>query len=797
MQYVLIYINGPYGRGISFVKYNTSITHGDVSIEYVVVQHFGIHGSGIHFEVLTGIRNTRDVSLASEKYRLMSIIINNTNVHPNYNCNTSFTGINITVMGDGEGGEITISHINVYSYLYRTSSGNGILVALLDAVHHYHVTLQLVSVMQYCQDSHSSSNRTVSGMTFDEHILSNFTKGAANNSDTYDSIKIELRGNSTSNRIHIEDVPVNTCRVTPGSALCIEITDHSDKNVALLLGVVLKGLNSSEVNSRGLQVMITGWARRNEIQVNDLVSRYHNALWGAGGHFEFSGHAMRNSVKIRDAIFSSNHALRGGGFAVVCTDFATLNTFKVQDSYIHDNFAELGGGICLILQDSSCNNNIEFTQMKLYSNIAHQGGGMLIHITDASEANMVEIIDSVIVHSQLLPSEKHDMMGGGVHVEFSTVSATFQTDNIVTFTKSNFLLNTAGHGVGGGISVLYKHSLYPGNPGDRVTLHYLKLLNNLAASGSACAFQSLPTHGKRLFKGVRMTINIAALITSEYKTYKEHQDQFVGDRLSHWPLAYLIQLYSQIRPSFQVETNTNIILAKSVQITVCNYLYIHCGVTSQGIYALHSDILLQTNSLVIIMFCVAAHGGAIALHGESYIRVGPNVTAEFHENHALQRGGAIYASSAPGVVPVSNCFLQYAQEWEEVQNRGAFVFVGNTAKAKQQSQSLYASDMRNCFFHNTRKEVTTNLAPSPDLLSISVFDILHFNLTFCHSANASEQCKSLTCYIMSSPKHVEITAFVLNLNNTITIYFIPGKQKRLPYTHAYDEFGNNIDQFSV
>ena len=429
---------------------------------------------------------------------------------------------------------------------------------------------------------------------------------------------------------------------------------------------------------------------------------------------------------------------------------------------------------------------------------------MIIHITDASEANTVEFTNSEFVYNQLLPSEKHDMMGGGVHGEFSTVSATFQTDNIVTFTKSKFVFNTAGlrHGVGGGISVLYQHSLYQGNPGDRVFLNSLWLLYNLAASGSACAFQSFPTHGKRLFRGVRMT-NISALLvtTSEYETLKEQQSQFVGDHFSygctgylhHKPLAYLIKLFSQVvKPTFQVETNTNMIFAKSVEITVHNNIDIHCGVNSQGIYALHSEILLQTNTSAIIAYCVATHGGAIALHGESYIRVSKNVTTIFQENHAFQRGGAIYASSAPGVVPVSSCFLQYDQEWEESQNRGAFVFAGNTAKAKQHSQSLYASDIRNCFLHNTRKEVTTNLAPSPDVFSVSVFDILHFNLTFCHSANTSEQCKSLECNIMSSPKHVDNTIFVASLNNAITIYFIPGKQKRLPYTHAFDEFGSTI-----
>ena len=814
LRFVIINITGPYGRGISFVKYDTSITHGDVSFEYVKVCHFGFHGSGIHFEVFTGIHNAKDVLnfLASEKYWLMDVYIHNTNVHPNYILNTSFTGINITVMGDGEGGEITLFNVGVYSYLHRASSGSGISVALLDAVHHYNVTLKQALVVQECEDCHSSSNRTVSGMTFDERILSNSTKGAANNSATYNSIKIELRGNSTRNHIHIEDVYVNTSRVAPGSALCIEVTDHSEENVALLQGMGLWGPNSSEVYSRGLQLIITGWARRNEIQVNDSLCGYHRAHFGAGGHFEFSGYAMRNSMKIRDAYFGSNHALRGGGFAVVCRDFATLNSFKVEDSLIYLNFAEWGGGICLILQDSSCNNTIEFTQMNIPANTAHQGGGMLIHITDASEANMVVILDSYYMHNQLLSSEKHDMMGGGVHVEFSTVSATFQTDNIVTFTKNDIFFNTAGHGVGGGISVLYKHSFYQGNPGDRVTLNSLMLLHNLAASGSACAFQSLPTHGKRLFRGVRMTNISATLITTEYETFKEQWNQFVGDQFSYsytnypdyWSGAYLMQLLSEVvKPSFQVQTNTIMMFAKSVQITVHNKLHIDCVVNSQGIYALNSEILLQTNASAMIAYCVATHGGAIALHGESYIRVGNNAEIMFILNHAFQRGGAIYASSAPGVVPVSSCFLQFDQERKESENRGALMFYGNTATAKQRSQELYVSDLRNCFFQNVMKnlQLQVTLASSPDFRNISkFFDTLHFNLMFIHSINAGdhEQYKSLICSIMSEPKYVDTATVVVNLNNTITIYFIPGKQKRLPYTHAYDEFGNTVSSvFSV
>ena len=57
IQYILLTIIGPYGRGISFIKYDITITNGDVLLEYVRVDHFGNHASGIHFEVFTDKRS--------------------------------------------------------------------------------------------------------------------------------------------------------------------------------------------------------------------------------------------------------------------------------------------------------------------------------------------------------------------------------------------------------------------------------------------------------------------------------------------------------------------------------------------------------------------------------------------------------------------------------------------------------------------------------------------------------------------------------------------------------------------
>ena len=296
---LLIKIRGPYGRGISFTRYNTSITQGDVLICNVAIVHFGFHGSGIHFEFLTG--STRDASLAKEKIQLRNLTIYIEENGNQSNCALTFTGISITVMGDGDGGEITLFNVTIYSHLDRTSSGSGISIALLDTVCHYNIFLEDVEVLEDCRNLHNSSNRTVSGTTIDEQFCSNTTKDALNNTITHTSIKIELRGNSSRNHIQIGPVGVwvvsrSKERVAPGSTLSIEVTDQSEGNVVLLQDIYLKGSNSSNACRRGLQVYVTRWAKRNAILVTDILLKFHRALCGAGGYFEFSGHATGNLV---------------------------------------------------------------------------------------------------------------------------------------------------------------------------------------------------------------------------------------------------------------------------------------------------------------------------------------------------------------------------------------------------------------------------------------------------------------------------------------------------------------------
>ena len=801
---IVIYIVGPYGSGISVFRPNTTVTHGaEYSMHFVEIYHFGIHGSGMHFDVFTS--RTRDAPSVTEKIELKNILVVIVEDHPG--CN--ITSINITVTGDGEGNEIFLSEVDLKRAPTR-SRGSGILVALLDRVRSFNVQLIRFSVIEGWENQlQGSTSMTESTSTLNQQQLD------TNNSITYSSIKIELRGSSAENNILIRYGTMLALKPHPSSALTIDVTDQSRDNNVKIQYVFLQGSNSSAAHESGVQVMVTGWARNNRIIVSQLRSGLYSAHCGAGGYIEFSGYATRNEVKVRASQFNDNHASRGGGIAVSIKDFAMQNVLKIIATAMLRNTAELGGGLYIILQDSSISNTFNMVDIFSQHNTAHSGGGMFIRIQDRTERSRMDLFNAEITNNTLLPSVKYDMLGGGVHVEFSTVSVTFRTANIVNFTGCMMWLNTARQGVGGGISVLYEHSYYQGDNGDSVIMDAVTLFYNRAASGSACAFQSLPTGDKKLFRGIRMkNVNAATSASQTMDDFQQFlmlltkQGQYVAISAKQSMARLQQELLQSINPSFQMDTSTNLIFTKSVQITVCQ-VGIICGASSQGIYVLDSEIVFQENTQSLLQNCVAIHGGAIALYGESYIRVAKNVTIRFKANHAFQRGGAIYVSSPPGhgEVPVSDCFLQYDQEWEE--NR-ELIFNGNTAKAE--GKSVYVSDIRNCISETTLKNTTTrtDLVIFPEEYHVSCSFVRQVKMTFIYnvSVNESHSMHTSRIYIsrltsqeyrlnvvqremVSGPNH--IGGATVNLRKLMTIHFIPGKQKKLPYSHAYDEFGSTVN----
>ena len=62
------------------------------------------------------------------------------------------------------------------------------------------------------------------------------------------------------------------------------------------------------------------------------------------------------------------------------------------------------------------------------------------------------------------------------------------------------------------------------------------------------------------------------------------------------------------------------------------------------------------------------------------------------------------------------------------ENHGALMFRDNTAK--NEGQSVDASDLQNCFSRSTLKNITATLAPHINLVSLGLVLMFHFNFAF-------------------------------------------------------------------
>ena len=79
IQRVDIYVTGPYGTGISFIRHNNTATQANIVLEAVYVEHYGSHGSGIHFDVLTGKK--LKINQMGENLKLKDLQIISRNAH--------------------------------------------------------------------------------------------------------------------------------------------------------------------------------------------------------------------------------------------------------------------------------------------------------------------------------------------------------------------------------------------------------------------------------------------------------------------------------------------------------------------------------------------------------------------------------------------------------------------------------------------------------------------------------------------------------------------------------------------
>ena len=507
----------------------------------------------------------------------------------------------------------------------------------------------------------------------------------------------------------------------------------------------------------------------------------------------------------------------GGGMAVLVTGYAKNNTVSLLQTNFLNNTAEFGGGLGILLDEFSRDNVISSYQVFIAFNKAYAGGGTQIKFHHSTKGNTVYSNHTWLRNNELLLQGNSNAMGGGVNIVFDTNKATYVTRNVVKINRIIFTDNNAKDGIGGGFSLFYVHSPQIRESGDLLYLGEAVFMNNLAMNGQAISLQSSPKYQKALFKDI--TLNETMFCSFRNATpIKEMQHRYhnpdafgryLHETTEELVTAYMPGLMKQINPILQVQINTSMVLLVSIKVRIENRFVCSCGGISQGILAIDSELTLQPIAEVAIQYCVATHGGGVALYGESYIRFPYFAQMFLIHNFAFQRGGALYVDSTHSASSNSHCFLQNDKGRENSHSKlyNGIVLVENMAN--HEGKSVFISNTQSCLSNVMIQIIFADIEYSCFIQSMADSTVCAYTL---HSFEENKNgTKFRKCYdrpflnsncseseeffqvhqeIMFQPNHIDGTSDHLT---TITVQFIPGIQKQLPFAHAYDRLGNVIN----
>ena len=810
LQHVTVHITGLYGIGI-VVK--NILPHGVNTLRDVSVLHNGTYGTGI----LCNIQGSNQSPALNISLYMNNVQVVNTNTHTEYDPSMAFTGIFVIVKGTGSGNNISLHNVTVFNS--APMSGSSITVRLLGDMNNNTVNLVGVNVLDGWDQRYSSKNRTDTLTECTRRQLEMMKSNTK--SKSYYSVFLLVQ--TSSNTINITGAHVVTS-YGPKNVIAFYVifaTLASLNRVSLEnVSVTAKECPFSIADKYGLFLIFADNSSVNTLVTRNLLVVNITTESGVGVLLDFSGQCTGNRVLLYGSTIAYHMSKNGGGLDAIFSDYANNNRLILSRLIVENNTAAMGGGIQINLLGLSAKNSILAGFILISGNRAHAGGGMFISFTDFSQQNTVDL-DAVYIMNNTLSPTTNICMGGGMLLYFTTGSVTMPTNNAVVMNHTYFIDNKAMCGVGGGLSLFYMHSPYTGDSGDKVHVDNSWFFDNRADSGHAFALQSSPWNRKALFRGFISTnifcafTNVTHKINNEYfNTVFRHTihggyNNFNFTIFNKSEIAYKAQiiimnvmseLNKHANPFLQIKAHGSLVLLVSVQIKLDGKF--SCEAASQGLLAFDSEVILPPDSYTLFEHCVASNGGAIALYGESYIRISPNSYMSLTYNHAFQRGGALYVHSAPHAATHVRCFLQYVQG-DKASYRG-IVFQNNSAK--HEGQSIFISEVENCI-----KDGSTNLYyyPSQRLTSLNSTYMLnlkfqrtdkHYTGQMCYEdgINYTSFCNGtsntsidILPQVVSGPDHVD--GAPVDLDNPLTVQFIPGKQKQLPHKQAYDILGNVIN----
>ena len=387
-------------------------------------------------------------------------------------------------------------------------------------------------------------------------------------------------------------------------------------------------------------------------------------------NFTESGKSFAGGVSIM--FNSSLNDLAVSDYRITNCEFKNIitpNCRSYDDRHINTTINEwvgygLGGGLSIILDEESSHIFVFVRSCIFWYNTAPWGAGMYVSIQKNASFNSVYVQDSNFVEC------KATVGCGGIDIG-STKRSPSLNNNTVIVNNSLFIKNDATNFGGGACVFTFSFNIVTEN--DRfVTFWNCSWMNNTARYSPAVDVS--PSRFNE-FSGGAFPIPIfrdCTFINNKILWRQRHKTNYITSG---------VFVITQFTVSFQGK------------------LYFDSNVYTALLLS-SGKVTLEENTYLQFVNNTGLQGGAVALHGYSYISISDNCRVEFINNRATEYGGAIF------YYPIEQreffigrvCFLRYRGDHNSpVDGRNiSFAFVNNSAGVS--GSSIYATSLYACYY---------------------------------------------------------------------------------------------------
>ena len=326
-----------------------------------------------------------------------------------------------------------------------------------------------------------------------------------------------------------------------------------------------------------------------------------------------------------------------------------------------------GGGLSVFFKGEAQENSIAIVDCNFFRNEAVWGGGILADFEDSSTNNLLLIKSTVFEDNscQYMPLTYNGTGGGGARISFAGFNGRVEENNVMV--ESVQFKNNRAY-FGGGVSF---HTV---PEDDRcVATNSIEFLNcswthNVARLGSALDLASYQEMYSSAVVIPVLTNGVFDSNSVRYSNYSGIAAGFGTIYADHVPLVF--------NESFNSQNNFG-----------------------SSIVSLNAELRFTPYCVANFTNNTGYSGGAVALYGSGFVRVGDSTMMHFTGNRAELNGGAIFWQSEGNheLISSRNCFIRYSvRSLSPYKWPVRFVFLNNSAGLF--GNSIYATTLLTCLW---------------------------------------------------------------------------------------------------